>query len=379
MIKGTVIKVRDEINRPETNYRSIDALNCSMIKLFDTEPIKFYEQFKLGKKKKDSKGTALIIGDIVDFYILDCKGHEQEFEDRFDEKFALFQETKGTGQVFILCDTLLEVTLENTNENGEIMKEFDDLFKEAARRVKILGKYSGKTDDKILEDFKKSGQVYYQTLIDNVGKVVVDVSLLDKARLVAQLLMKDPFTKDVFSDDGEIEYFPKFPIEWIYTCKNGSKIVCKSELDLLKIDHDKKIIYPKDLKTTYDNENFEMNYLKHRYDLQAAFYHLAVRYWASQEGLKGYIIEPMEFIVGDTSASNRRPIRYQITEEDLFKATHGFSVYGKQYKGIITLIEEINWAEITNNWNASKEVIDSNGKMILNIKYDDNKPIETSS
>ncbi len=370
MIKGTAIKVRDEINRPDVNYRAIDALNCSMIKLFDTEPIKFYEQFKLGKRKKDSKSTALIIGDIVDFYILDCKGHEQEFEDRFEEKFALFQETKGTGQVFVLCDILLEVTLENTNETGEVMKEFDELFTEAARRVKALGKYSGKGDDKILEDFTKNGTSYYQTLIDSVGKVVVEVSLLDKARLVAQLLIKDPFTKDVFSDDGEVEYFPKFAIEWIYTCQNGSKITCKSELDMLKIDHEKKIIYPKDLKTTYDNENFEMNYLKHRYDLQAAFYHLAVTYWAEQEGMTDYNIEPMEFIVGDTSASNRRPIRFQLSSEDLTKAMNGFSVYGREYKGIVTLIEEINWAEITNNWNASKEVVDNRGIMRLNIKYD---------
>lgn len=370
MIKGQPIKVRDEIERPEVNYRAISALNCSMIKLFDNDPVKFYEQFKLGKKKKDTKSTSMIIGDIVDFYILDCKGDEQEFEDRFDEKFALFEETKGSGQVFILADILLEVTQSHTDENGVITLEFEDLFSEAAKKVQAMGKYSGKNEDKILEDFIKNGKTYYQTLIDSVGKTVVEVSLLDKARSVARLLIEDPFTKDIFLDDGNIEYFPKFPVEWIYKSRSGREITCKSELDIMEIDHKHKVIYIRDLKTNYDNENFEYTYLKYRYDLQAAFYHLAIDIWKDNEGMKDYVVKPMEFIVGDTSFNNRRPVRYQTDVMDLERSLNGFTIGGRYYNGLHEIIDEICWAESNNIWNCSRLVYEKNGHLKLKLQYE---------
>src|SRR5687768_1536010 len=106
MIKGVAIQQRDMVNVPNVNYRKLEALNSSMIRLFDENPIKFYEQFKLGKARKESKETSLIIGDLVDFYLLECKANEDEFNNRFDEKFALFEGKKGSGQVFLLADKL---------------------------------------------------------------------------------------------------------------------------------------------------------------------------------------------------------------------------------------------------------------------------------
>lgn len=371
MVKGEVIKHRDLILKPVFNYRKLDALNCSMIKLFDSDPVKFFEIYKLGKPKEDKKTTSLIIGDLVDFYLLDCKGDEDEFNHKFDEKFALSEDKIGSGQVFYLAKVLFEISCGYMNpETREISVSFDTRFTEATKLVQSQGYYKGKTEEKILEDFNKNGYDYYQSLVDNYGKIVIDVSLLDKAKRVADMLIKDEFTSDVFIDSNIDEYYAKFPIEWIYTTKTGKKINCKSELDILRIDHGDKKIYPKDLKTTYDNEGFEYSYIKHSYYLQAAFYHLAVRYWADSEDMADYDIEPMEFIVGDTSANNRRPIRYQISTDDLSKGLLGFQFRDTYYKGIHQLVEEISWAEDTDNWNVSKEVFDSKGRLNLNIKYD---------
>lgn len=368
MITGKTIKQQNTIVRPDLNYREIKSLNCSMIKLFDTDPIKFYEQFKLGKKKKDSKSTALIIGDLVDFYLLDCKGDETEFTNRFSEKFALFEGTKGTGQVYVLADILFDLTQEDTDEDGVLKSDFETRFSEACRKVQSMSppKYKGSTEEKILQDFNKNGLVYFQTLIDNMGKIVVDVSLLDKSKRVAELLKSDEYTRDLFDTDTNlVEHFPKFVIEWKYL-----GLECKSELDLIIVDHSKKVIYPKDLKTTYDNENFEYGYLKYRYDLQASFYGLAVAYWAIENGMMDYTIEPMEFIVADTSYNNRRPIRFQLTKDDAYKAYSGFSVRGVKYKGLKEIVEDILWAEETGNWNVSREIFDNNGILNLNLNYD---------
>ncbi len=366
MITGNQIRQQNTIARLDVNYRKIKALNCSMIKLFDTDPIKFYEQFKLGKKKKDSKSTALLIGDMVDFYLLDCKGDEKEFHNRFDEKFALFEGTKGTGQVFFLADLLFEVTQADTDDEGVIKSDFELRFSEACKKVQVLGKYKGSTEEKMLVDFEKNGLTYFQTLMNNLGKNVVETSLVDKALKVAELLKTDPFTADLFdTDTNHVEHFPKFVIEWEFM-----GIDCKSELDLIIIDHKNKVIYPKDLKTTYDNENFEYGYLKYRYDLQAAFYYHAVKYWAAENDMKDYNIEPMEFIVADTSYNNRRPIRFQTSQEDYSKSYYGFSLRGIKYKGLDEIVEDILWAEESGNWNVSKDVFDNKGILQLKLNYD---------
>jgi len=367
------MKEMNTITKPDVNYRALSALNCSMIKLFDTDPVKFFEQFKLGKKREDKSTTSTIIGDIVDFYLLDCKGDEDEFNQRLDEKFVLIGGMKGTGQAFLLADVLFKITMNDINDDGEITTSFGTRFSEAFSKLKSLGKYySGKTEKEALEDFNKKGYDYFEAMLDNIGKIVVDRSLIDKSKKIAKIILEDQFTRDMFiNDDEHTEDFYKFPIEWKYKCKDGRVMECKSEIDMMRIDHSKQIIYLRDLKTTYDNENFELSYIKRAYYLQAAFYYKAVLYWAKTEGMEEYKIIPMQFVVGDTSMNNRRPIIYFTTEEDLKKSTEGFILKGGvPHKGLDSIIEEIAWAEETDSWNCSKTVLDNLGVIPLSLNYE---------
>jgi hypothetical protein len=373
MIKGKQSKEMYSIIKPDVNYRELKSLNASMIKLFDSDPVKFYEEFKLGKKRKDRKtSTSIIIGDLVDFYILECRGNHEDFENRFDEKFCLNTGTKGTGQNAILAEILYEVTLDNTNEEGQVTAEFETMFKEAIVKIQAQGKFSGKDYDKILTEFNEKGYDYYQTLLDSTNKTVIpEVSLLDKAVSVAKAVLEDPFSKEMFEEDEHYEHFYKFPIEWVYETPNGRRIDCKSEIDLMIVDHGAKTIYLKDLKTTYDNEVFEYGYLKNQYYLQSSFYYLAVKYWMTQEGMADYTVDNMEFIVGDTSSNNRRPIIYRCTDTDVNFGLNGFHYRGAKHRGIHELISDIMWAEDNEIWNCSKEVYDKNGKISINISYDE--------
>src|SRR5438552_1491527 len=85
-------------------YRKIDALNYSGIKLFDENPIKFFEKYVLRKVVPEKRSISLIIGDLLHFQLLECKGNEEEFEARMDEKFVKFEGNVGSGQVFRLSD-----------------------------------------------------------------------------------------------------------------------------------------------------------------------------------------------------------------------------------------------------------------------------------
>lgn len=380
MIKGKQIEQRVSIDRPTVNYRKIDALNQSMIKLFDSDPVKFFEQFKLGKPRKDKKNTALTIGNLVDFYLLECNANEDEFHNRFDEKFALFKGNKGSGQVFILVDALFEETEGSINEEGIVTTSFMDRFTDAFNRVIGIKDgegnqkyFKGKTIEKALEIFEKDGKEYFDTLMSNVGKTVVDTSLVDKAKIVANGILTDSFTRDLFYINDDIQVLPHFPIEWKYYIgeKNNKFIRCKSEIDRLEINHANKTIQIDDLKTTYDNESFDYMYIKNSYYIQSAFYYLAVTFFRDNESdLKDYKILPMRFIVGDTSSNNRRPVIFTTSIEDFKRGCEGFTLRGTYHRGIFELVDAITWAEENDIWNCSKEVVEANGKIKLNIKYE---------
>lgn len=370
MIKGEPLVIKGDILKPAVNYRSLPALNQSMLKLFDSDPVKFYNEFKLGKKRKQTRSTAMIIGDLVDFFILECQADNEVFLSRFDEQFSLMEDQTGSGQAIVLADLLYDITQNYTDENNIVITSFEARFSEAVRQIQKLGKYKGKSEVDILQDFTLKGKKYFDTLMLNHNKTVVDVSLVDKSMTVSKNILEDEFTKDIFIEEEHIEFFQKLPIEWIYTSAEGDNVTCKAEVDLLKLDHGNKIIYLYDLKTTYDNENFEYNYIKNGYYLQSAFYYKAVQYWANKEGLENYTIVPMEFIVGDTSSNNRRPIRYKTTKIDLDKGENGFVLRGTTYRGVNELISEIIWSEKNDTWNVSKYIVKNKGIVGLNLNYE---------
>lgn len=370
MIKGKQIQPRNYVDKPNLDYRKLDALNQTMLKIFDNDPVRFYEEFKLGKKRRQKENLALDIGNLVDFYLLACKGDEVEFENRMEEKFVMAT-NKGSGQVFVLADHLFDEAVSSMDETNTLKVSFETIFSSAVAKAKDEGKYKGKDEDKILEDFEKNGMDYYKKKLDNIGKIVVDIVTVNKAKAIAQSMLTDDFTKDIFTCCKEdVEYHTHFPIEWKFILNATDYITCKSELDMLFVDHDKKIITPMDLKTTYDNESFDIGYLKNGYYLQNAFYNKGLKEWAKDNGYESYTIEPMSFIVGDTSSNNRRPLVYLTSNIDIANGMYGFTIRGVKYRGVEELVEDINWAEKNDMWTCSREALRNKGKMKLKIDYD---------
>lgn len=370
MIKGKQIQPRVMLEKPSVNYRELEALNQTMLKLFDEDPVKFYEIYKLGRKREEKSSVTLDLGDLVDFYLLECDAKEDEFQNRFEEKFILSEDNKGTKQAFLLADMIFTETLGCLNEEGEVTCSFEERFNVAVDKIRKLDKYKGKSNDDILTDFNSKALEYFKKKIDNIGKKVVEISLVDKAKNVGDRLKSDEFSRDYFRSVGDQELLKHYVIEWVYTTAAGKKIKCKSELDMFLVDHEKKTLQPMDLKTTYDNELFEYSYLKNGYYIQNSFYCKAVREWAEVNKLGSYTVLPMIFIVGDTSSNNRRPLVYHTSITDLVKGSHGFEVRGVKYRGVDELIEDIAWAEENNEWKCSREAYKRKGQMKINIDYD---------
>lgn len=364
---------RKPIETPDVHYRKLDALNYSSIVKFEKSPVQFFEEFILGNKPEDEDTAATLLGNIVDDIILTYHGDIEEFEQHFDEKYALYQGENSTAQAFSLADELFRITQQHLNGDGELERAFTDNFEEALRNLQEQGKYKGKTVIQALEDFKKaqksgsSGQSYFETKLANIGKMVVSVGIKTRGLQIASNALTDPFTRDYFDFSGNeenIEKLAKFPITFTYQGENG-EIEGKCEVDLLIINHLAKTIQPIDLKTTYDNTIFPYNYLKNRYYLQGGWYYLGIMGWKNENGLKDYTVLPFKFIVLDTSNNNRRPIIYELEHQHVLDSIMGFSVGNHKYKGVYELVDEIIWSNSMGNWTCSKKVFESDGHLKL--------------
>jgi hypothetical protein len=357
MVRGTQ---ESRIAIPDVNYRELDALNYSGLKLFEENPIQFYKEYILKEERKKKTSSALIIGNLVDFYLLECKGDDEEFVQRFDEKFILFEGIKSTKQAFVLADTLYEI-IERDSLDGFTAVAFKEALETCQRNPK-KPLYKGRDIDFALKDFEDNAGEYFEKKMEAREKDVVDNFLLDIAKKITVQLLTDDWTKDLYEEKNGWEIYRKVPIEW--KCKG---IDCKSEIDFLRINNKEKIIKIYDNKCTFDNESFEESYLKYKYYLQNTCYTLAVIEWKIANGMEDYTVSGgLEFVVADTSMVNRRPLRYSTTIKHIGEGYNGFSYKGETYNGVDTIINDIKWAKESGIWNCGRKAYENNG--ILKLK-----------
>jgi len=371
--KGTL--VNKPIETPDVVYRKLEGLNYSAIKTFDKSPVQFFSEFIMGNPKEEEDTVNTLIGNIVDDAILTYLGDFEEFEQHFDESYALFQGEPGSGQGFLLADELFKITMRSVVD-GHITRSFEERFREAFEIVQGEGKYKGKTVEQGLEDFKKPNKAgttpesYFQAKLDNMGKKVVSASIKAKGLQIAANALIDPFTKDYFDFEEHkgVERLPKFPITFMYKGEEG-EIEGKVEVDEIEINHKNKTIQPIDLKTTYDNTQFTYGYLKNGYYIQAVWYSIAIIWWAKNNGLEDYTVLPYKFIVLDTSVNNRRPIIRTLSEKHMNDGYEGFWARGRWYRGVKELVEAIIWGNNTCIWNVSREAFENNGEIKMEEHY----------
>ena len=351
----------------KSEYRKINKLSASDIKLFNENRYKFYVTKVLGEKQEDLTSPAIVLGTLVDFILSDCRGSLDEFDKRFDEKFKLLSIKKGSGQMFLLVDELFKFTLRDMDEEGNITSSFSTRFEEAFDKLQSQDKFKGKKVEWALEQFRNSDEeIYFQECLDSIGKYVVDQSMLEKAKSTVEMVIQDENVNWLFNGAIDLDNLSKAVIEFEYL-----GMECKCEIDDLSINHLNKKIIITEIKTSYDiMDAFEYTYLKRRYDLAAAFYYLAVIQFRDNKNLNGYDIE-FQFLAVDTSKERLRPLIYKLSKDDIDRAINGFRLKtGSYYKGLVELIQEIKWCSETQNWNISEKAFKNNGILNLEINYE---------
>jgi len=198
----------------ETEYRKIrERLSYSSIKLFDNDRKKFYEECVMGIKKVEKQSVSLVLGSLVHLLL----GNPDEF----DQKFHIAQVTKPKGQMGQLVDNLFARTLQSAEVvDGKLVQQdsFPTLFADAVQRTKYSFEgeeiaFMKKDEAKILSMFEADGQLYYDELLNTVGKTVVSIPTIDQAEKLVNRLKAHPYTAELanLQSGTDVECFNELP------------------------------------------------------------------------------------------------------------------------------------------------------------------------
>lgn len=350
----------------EKEYRALkDRLSYSGLKQYVQSRSKFYKEMILQESVKKEQTLSTILGDMVHVLLA-------EQVNEWDSKFVLSSVNPPTGQVLTLVQELYKRSLQSMDENGMQKDNFNVIFTDTVQVVKyeydgITEKaFKGKTNEKILEMFQATGEVYYQELLKSTGKTVVTIQQIEQAERLVTMLKEHEYTRDIVnlkSSEG-VEVFNELVV--LYEIDN---IKYRSMIDKIIIDHTSKHIKVIDYKTTWSPETgWEYTYLQNQYYIQVGLYQIAMEHWCKEHDLVGYTITPMLYIAIDTTG-NSAPVLYQMTSKDILMGQRSFTVRGKHYIGVLETHKNIQWNLASGNWQTSMDIAKNNGVVEMKLVY----------
>jgi len=326
-------KIKMDIESKSINivkeYRATDAINYSSLSALATSPQAYQTKDQIEGIPAFRKGSAV-----------DCL---LTTPDDFHSEFYVMNKNK------MPSDAMVRYIDEYFKTNDHNKAYIESGYKTKAESIK--------------ERFETEGMEYYNALKDSRGKTLLSFDEYEQVQRAVNQILNGEFTKKYFSKQREgVEIFYQYPIYWEIM---GQK--CKSLLDILVVDHNRKEISPIDLKTTGKSAYyFRGAFIKWKYYLQAAFYTEAVNCWKNKNPkLENYKINNFKFLVVETSGFNP-PMIYQANTNDLDIGTNGgFDKQGYRVKGFVQLIDDLCYHEETGNWDFPREMYENNGVAIL--------------
>lgn len=281
MERKSLKEISWQVTEPE--YRADPALSYSTLSRYEREGFN-----NLDKLFERIESPSLVFGSAVDTLIT---GSEEEF----DQQFMVAQLENPPS------DTLVIITkkLFNTWKDGytDIRDIPDDVIVATIQDIPWNNHWLPKTRAKKI---KEDCAAYYKLLYLSEGKTILNNYVYqDVLNTVDKLRSADStrfyFEKDnAFDDNIERLYQLKFKATF-----NGVDYRCMS--DLLVVIHDKKLVVPVDLKTSYKPEwDFYKSFTEWRYDIQGRLYWRIIRYNMDQDPyFKDFKLADYRFIVAN--------------------------------------------------------------------------------
>lgn len=348
----------------EKEYRALEIDSYSSLKVFNDDRKKYYKRYILKENVKEETSPELTNGLLVD--CLQFTPHE------YEDRFTLTVSQVPTGQYAKFVTELWKITKANMDPNGTVTKSLEDMMEEAYGAVKF-------DKDGNIIDFKRDNfetvkrkflgtelELHYSQLRESYGKIVIELSDLEKAQAVVYELKTNQFTKDIMNLTTNKRYtvYNQFPIigelDGTITKSVGYKLKCL--VDKLIIDHEMKMIHIYDLKTAWDNERtFKYSYLKYRYYIQMAVYFYLVVEWKKKiKEISDYGVHFPRFIVAESN-NYKNPLIYTTGIDNFNQGMRGFILDGEYYPGVVKLVRDLMWHKEMGIWTISKDNYEANG------------------
>jgi hypothetical protein len=344
--------------KTEAGYRAVQLDSSSSLKDFSFDRRKYYKKYILNTKVEEKSNAAINMGHMVETLLLE--------PDRFDEKFFVSSCVNiPTGLMLSFVEELFKETESATNDDGEVTATFEALSLEAYKKSGFKIAY-----DAVIKKFAESNAVVYFEELCTVrtnNLTVITPNDIDNAQKIVDELNDNPITKNIFraTTNEHFTVYDQYQVEG-YIVHNH---VFKSMMDRVIISHREKTIQVYDLKCTWTVENFYSEYYLYRraYIQAYLYYHACIYIRDTTPEYKDYTVLPPKFVVCD-SINYYSPLVYVLNEEDLSDAYNGFTVKGKNYPGVKSIIEDLNWAIENDTWNISRTAHSCNG--LINIKHE---------
>jgi hypothetical protein len=329
--------------------------SSSSLKEFSENRKKYHKKYILNEKVENDDNKAATTGRVVETLLLE----PEEFDNRFHMSIVT---SAPTAMMLDFVEALYKHSAAATNEDGVLTRTFEDICKDA--HVDSGFKISL---DAVLKKFIGSdAEVYYKEIreVRSKGLTVVTSQDVENATKIVEELKTNDFIAPIVNlvKSSRYDVHNQLQVE-------GYEIdghLFKSMMDKVVVDHEKRTVQVYDLKCTWSVENFyEEYYLYRRAYIQGYLYQQAAAFWASEMGFDEFTILYPKFIVCD-STNYSSPLVYAMSDINMQDALNGFEHKGRQYPGVASIIEDLDWAIENDKWNISKENYINNGVVKLN-------------
>ena len=216
---------------------------------------------------------------------------------------------------------------------------------------------------------------YWEDLKQAEGRIVLSQEENDLISQIVMSIRTNPTTSKYFETSKDIEILDQLAIYFTY-----NNVDCKALLDRVIINHKDKTIQPIDFKTMGDQTiYFPKSLRQRRYDIQAAFYTKALKYFIERDDktLQDYKILPFKFIV-ESTVNPGNPLVFTCNKSLLNLGQYGKSefavpsddmdishyIYVHEIKGFHQLIEDYRWY-MENEFEIKREIVESQGEFQL--------------
>lgn len=282
----------DSVNHLEQEFYSKDfKFSYSSLCKLIFSPAIFYQLYILGHKEEKTE-KHLIEGSVIHCLLLDQKS--------FDKQFIVSPINLPSGNSKTLVDKVFFKAWSSLQRDPDL--KFEDFEQNILDTMSSINYYQNinKDADRLKKVITLETNNYFEFLKKRQGKTILDEETLKYCQDSVEIIKMDNHICDLLGlNPDSFQDIEVFNEKYLEVSMKGKPFGFKGFLDNIKIDHNKKVIYINDFKTSGKSlKEFKDSVEFYSYWLQATIYYMLVTstYYHLLE--KDYSIE-FHFIVID--------------------------------------------------------------------------------